>query len=172
MGVKLFPSNKEHSRLPGDPGWKAQIVKTTDGGKTWVSQFYSEGDFYFNQIGCTDVNHCCAVGESESNSSPGIRIYCTWNGGSTWTRQMYVPNPDFSVLALRWVDANNGWAGGGDLNPLTFQGYFWQTQDGGKTWTNMTVPGQYGNDISFPAPNKGYAVSFNSEDESSLLIYQ
>jgi hypothetical protein len=155
----------------GDPGWKAQIVKTTDGGKTWTSQFYDEGNFYFNQIGCTDVNHCCAVGESDGTSSPGIRIYCTTNGGSNWNRVLYLNNPDLSVLSLRWVSGTEGWAGGGDMNPFTFTGYFWHTMDGGNTWTNQSVPGQYGNDIAFPTDSIGFAVSFNEMDESSLLSY-
>jgi len=173
MSPKLFPANAEWTRTaPADSGWKAQIVKTTDGGKTWTSQFYDEGNFYFNQIGCTDVNHCCAVGEADSSATPGIRFYCTTNGGAQWTRVLYESNPDLSVLALRWIDANNGWAAGGNLGAFGITGYFWQTTDGGKTWANQTVAGQYGNDMAFPSASKGYAVAFNQMDESSLLVFQ
>jgi photosystem II stability/assembly factor-like uncharacterized protein len=173
FGWRHFPSKATPAhRLPGDPGWKAQIVKTTDGGKTWVSQFYDEGNFYFNQIGCTDVNHCCAVGESDGTSAPGIRFYCTTDGGNTWTRNLFMGDPDLSVLSLRWIDATHGMAGGGLMSAFGITGHFWETNDGGVTWTNQTVPGQYPNDIAFPSASQGYAVSFNQMDESSLLVYQ
>jgi photosystem II stability/assembly factor-like uncharacterized protein len=166
MNHRLFPASPSTT----DAGWKAQIVKTTDGGKTWTSLFYDE-TFYFNQIGCTDANHCCAVGEADSSSEPGVRIYCTTDG-TNWNRIMYNDNPNMSIMALRFIDSNNGWAAGGDLAEFGITGYFWQTTDGGKTWTNTTVPGQYGNDISFPTNAKGYAVAFNQEDQSSLLVFQ
>jgi len=166
MTHRLFPA----SPTTTDAGWKAQIVKTTDGGKTWTSLFYDE-TFYFNQIGCTDETHCCAVGEADTSSEPGVRIYCTTDG-TTWNRIMYNDNPNMSIMALRFIDSQNGWAAGGDLAEFGITGYFWQTTDGGQTWTNSTVPGQYGNDISFPTASKGYAVAFNQEDQSSLLVFQ
>jgi len=169
MSAQLFPTNEDRT-APGDPGWKAQIVKSSDGGKTWKSQFYDEGNFYFNQIGCTSETHCCAVGEADSSAQPGIRFYCTWDG-TTWTRTFFNSNPDLSVLSLRWIDQNNGWAGGGNMNPFTFTGYFWQTTDGGKTWTNQTVPGMYGNDMAFPTPTFGLATAFDIMGASALLRF-
>jgi len=170
MSAELFPANGERT-APNDPGWRAQIVKSTDGGKTWVSQFYDEGNFYFNQIGCTDVNHCCAVGEADSSSAPGIRFYCTWDGGKTWTRTLFNPNPSLSVMSLRWIDKNTGWAGGGDMSPFTFTGYFWLTTDGGHTWTNQTVPGMYANEIAFPTATFGLATAFDVMGASALLSF-
>lgn len=170
MRHRWFETNEKRT-APNDNGWKAQIVKTTDGGKTWTSQFYDEGNFYFNQIGCTDVNHCCAVGEADSSNTPGIRIYCTTDG-TNWNRILYNPDPNLSIMALRFIDANNGWAAGGEFTGVGINGYFWQTTNGGQTWTNTSVPGQYPNDIAFPTPTKGYAVAFNQEDQSSFLVYQ
>jgi len=168
MSTKFFPRNEEE---PTTPGWKAQIVKSTDGGVSWSSVFYDEGNFYFNQISCSSATHCCAVGEADTSDQPGIRFYCTWDGGSTWDRTHYDTNPDMSVLAMQFIDDNNGWAGGGDMNPLGFVGYFWQTTDGGKTWTNQTVPGQYINDFAFPTADNGFAVAFSEEGDSSLCVY-
>jgi len=172
FGHKRFDAKHTKSRAaPQDPGWKAQIVKTTDGGKTWTSQFYDEGNFYFNQIGCTDVNNCCAVGESDGTSAPGIRIYCTTNGGTNWNRVLYMSDPDLSVLSFRWLDSQHGMAGGGLMGAFGITGHFWETSDGGQTWTNQTVAGQYPNDIAFPSGTVGYSVSFNQMDESSLLTW-
>jgi len=173
MSLKYFPtSTASEDRQPNTPGWKAQIVKSTDGGMSWTSVFYDEGNFYFNQISCSNVNHCCAVGESDETDQPGIRFYCTWDGGKTWTRTHYDSNPDMSVLAMQFVDDNNGWAGGGDMSAFGFTGYFWQTGDGGKTWTNQSLAGQYINDFAFPTAANGYAVAFSEEGDSSFCTYQ
>lgn len=42
-----------------------ELLKTTDGGNTWKSQFFTT-DFYFNGIDCEDENKCCVVGESDT----------------------------------------------------------------------------------------------------------
>jgi photosystem II stability/assembly factor-like uncharacterized protein len=91
-------TNRTHNRPPQhsvrmsreigdtiDNGWRAEIVKTSDGGKTWTSLFYDEGNFYFNQIDCADETHCCAVGEADASAAPGVRIYCTVDG-TTFTQ--------------------------------------------------------------------------------------
>ena len=123
------------------------------------------------EISCTDANHCCAVGEADTSSAPGIRIYCTTDG-SNWNRVLYDSDPSLSIMALRFVDSKNGFAAGGNMGQFGITGYFWQTTDGGQTWTNQTVPGQYGDDIAFPTATKGYATAFNQEDQSSLLVFQ
>jgi len=178
LGLKYFPSVTRiedemdvEVEAPETPGWKAQIVKSIDGGQTWTSVFYDEGNFYFNQISCSNPNHCCAVGESDETDQPGIRFYCSWDGGKTWTRTHYDSNPDMSVLAMQFIDDNNGWAGGGNMSPFGFTGYFWQTMDGGKTWTNQSLPGQYINDFAFPTSSQGYAVAFAEDGDSSFCTY-
>lgn len=172
VGNMMRPRWFEASNVRSGDGWKAQIVKTTDGGKTWSSVFYDAGNFYFNEISCGSVDHCCAVGEADSSNSPGIRIYCTTDGGKTWERTLFQASSTLSIMAIEFLSDQEAWAAGGNMDPTNFEGYFWHTLDGGKTWTPQTVPGVYGNDLSFPANNVGFATAFNVEDESSLLVFQ
>lgn len=153
--------------------WAAQLVKTSDGGKTWVSQFYVQGEFYFNEISCGSETHCCAVGEADNDSpKPGIRIYCTWDGGSTWKRTYFDPNPAMSLMAIDFVSDTEAWAAGGELDD-NFTGVFLHTLDGGKTWDNsITVDGVYGNAMSWPSPAHGFATAFNVLQQSSFLEYK
>lgn len=81
-------------------GYAAEIAKTTDGGRTWTTQFSNNGSFYFNEIDCFGTELCCAAGESAGSATPGVRIYCTSDGGSSWTKNyeldsQVTQSPDF-----------------------------------------------------------------------------
>jgi len=153
-----------------DNGWKAQIVKTTDGGVTWTSLFFDEGNFYFNQIDCADSEHCCAVGEADQSSLPGIRIYCT-DDGTTFNQVFFNGDADYSIMAIQSISLLEYWASGGDMSPGGFNGYFWHTTDGGKTWQAQTIPGVYGNAMSFPSENVGFATGFDELSTSVFMKY-
>jgi hypothetical protein len=70
---KIFLLPSQPLRL-GDGSWKAQIVKTTDGGKTWKSVFFQNNTFYFNQIACGSELSCVAIGEADTRSFPFTHI--------------------------------------------------------------------------------------------------
>jgi hypothetical protein len=167
LGPRADPSNAGQ--------WNAQIAKTTDAGKTWSSVYYDEGRFYFNWIDCapSDPSHCCAAGEGDTSSEPGIRILCTWDGGNSWQQTLFNPKPSMSVMPLKFLDANTVVAAGGDINPpATFKGYFWTSTDGGKTWGNSTLNGVYPNNMAWPSNTHAYATAFNFESTSALLVYK
>jgi len=154
-----------------DNGWKAQIVKTTDGGVTWTSLFFDEGNFYFNQITCPSEDHCCAAGEGDQTSNePGIRFWCTIDGGNTWQNSFFDPNPNLSVMAIQYISENEFWAGGGDFKG--FVGYLWHTVDGGVAWEFETLKDVYIQDLTFPDATVGYATAFNVMSQSSFLTYE
>jgi len=152
-----------------DNGWKAQIVKTSDGGKTWTSLFYDEGNFYFNEIDCADETHCCAVGEADTSAAPGVRIYCT-SDGTTFKRVLFNADADFSIMAIQAISQSEWWAAGGDMGS-SFTGYFWHSTDGGDTWTTQTIPGVYGNSLSFPSAAAGFATGFDVFQTSVFMKY-
>ena len=172
--VVVFPLTTDSNNANDDGGaseWQAQIVKTTDGGKTFESVFWDEGNFYFNQISCADEDNCCAVGESDAGPAPGVRIHCTNDGGKNWKRTFFTGEADLSVMAVEFVTSDIVWAAGGRLSSTNFEGFFWQSTDGGNTWSNETVPGVYGNHMSFPSESVGYASSFDRDSQSSILQY-
>jgi len=124
-------------RLQNTTGsYKAQLIKTVDGGKTWKTQFAQNDTFYFNGIDCTSETHCCAVGESMDLPFDGAGIWCT-HDGETWNRTFYSQDSNiggFSLIDIRFANENLGWAVGGELGELAPKAYFVETRDGGKTW--------------------------------------
>jgi photosystem II stability/assembly factor-like uncharacterized protein len=54
---RLFDEKAPRRTLTPDSTYHAAIAKTTDGGKTWNTVFYDEGNFYFNGISCPSENH-------------------------------------------------------------------------------------------------------------------
>jgi photosystem II stability/assembly factor-like uncharacterized protein len=153
-----------------EDGWKAQILKTTDGGATFSSVFYNEGEFYFNGIDCADETHCCAVGESDTGTRPGARIWCTTDG-TTWNEVYYQAGVDESMLGIRALSDDEWWAAGGRLNTFDFAGAFPHSLDGGATWVNSTVMKVYGTALSFPDTAHGWASVLDRDEQSGLAKY-
>jgi len=123
-----------------------QIVKSTDGGNTWVSQFYSDSlPLYFNGIDCYDAEHCCAAAEGDY-----VAVYCT-SDGNTWNQVFSDPSSTLSLMSAAYVGPNEIWIGGGNLSSIDMYAYLLHSTDGGKTWEvkGTDVWGQYPNDLSF-----------------------
>jgi len=153
--------------------WQAQIVKTTDGGKTWNTMFYNHSHYYFNQIACGTPDNCVVAAESDSKTSAGVWLFTTADGGSTWTTSMYMAGDQYSVIAVEFVSATEAWAGGAELGSIGPKfAYLWHSTDSGNTWTlDDSVKGVYPMAMSFPDTAHGFAVGPNFEDQSSLLAY-
>jgi len=176
----LMPKTEGGSRkLLQTYPYTAGIARTTDGGKTWTTVFNDTGNFYFNDIYCASTTQCWAVGESGSDSpTPGIRIIATTDGGNTWVQQFYVNNPEYSLMDISMINANEGWAAGGIL-ARSITGTFFHTLDGGKTWTlDAEVPDNYATVLSFvhtttvPSGYLGWASSLDIEGACSILAYK
>merc|ERR1711907_654521 len=126
---------------------------------------------YFNEISCTSETHCCAVGESADEPSPGARIYCTFDGQS-WSRTFFAPYQSgvgFSLLGMRWANENLGWAVGGELNSLAPKAWFVETTDGGKTWDPLKhqLFGYYALGLDVVNENIAYAAIDNLLTQTS-----
>jgi photosystem II stability/assembly factor-like uncharacterized protein len=158
-----------------DPnGWKAQIIKSTDGGKTWTTVFSSDGKFYFNQISCGDVNTCCAVGEADNGTAPGVRVHCTKDGGATWTQTLFHAGADYSGLALQFTPGSSTevWAPIGNLVADNFGTIFYRSTDGGATWTDHDeLTDVFANCISMLDSNHGYATAVTVDQQSAFLTF-
>jgi len=153
--------------------WQAQIVKTTDGGKTWNTMFYNHSHYYFNQISCGTELNCVAAAESDSKTSAGVWLFTTSDGGSTWSNTMYMAGNTYSVVATEFVSETEVWAGGAEMGQIGPKfAYFWHSTDSGSTWTLVdNVKGVYPIATSFADPAHGFAVGPNFEDQSSFLSY-
>lgn len=113
---------------PGTNGTSyGTILRTTDGGETWIRQGSPSTipDVELFGISSTDGEVAWVVG------SDGI-VLNTIDGGDTWVRQAQGLLPDADFLSVSAHDRNNVWAVGQTNNNTT--ACIIHTTDGGKTW--------------------------------------
>jgi immune inhibitor A len=111
--IKYFDSNVGYAA--GDGG----ILKTTDGGSTWVSKKTNND---YNALEVIDVNTVIGVGYN------GI-ISKTTDGGSTWNDKT---TGCYGNMAVSFKDATNGVF-------VTYCGELYKTTDEGGTWNKLTL---------------------------------
>jgi photosystem II stability/assembly factor-like uncharacterized protein len=109
------------------PPYRVYIIRTTDGGKTWVSQQsglpgrFSNNDAYLKKVYAIDSLNIVAVGDS------GL-ILRTINGGVSWVSQN--GNTLNKLLDVSFLDSSNGLIAGGG-------GLLLSTSDAGATWVSI-----------------------------------
>jgi photosystem II stability/assembly factor-like uncharacterized protein len=131
--IGVYAINKRVAWVTGEKG---VILHTNDGGETWTRQGADTAppDIPLRGVYASDANHVWVVGDPSSgcNGTTCGTILHTKNGGRTWERQSYEPNP-LSNRALIWVhglNARTAWVVG-NFTVL-------HTTDGGKTWQDIT----------------------------------
>lgn len=134
-------------------GDSAVILKTTDGGATWLEQELGyTGASFWNGVQFLDANTGWVVGGKPFGFTSERRaILKTTNGGATWTTQYYDSNQPI-LKAVYFVDASHGWAvgAGGDIMV---------TANGGSTWTDQdSGTGVELWDVHFVDVNTGWVV--------------
>jgi len=138
-----------------DKGWVVgrgpTILKTVDGGKTWISQQANiDQDIY--SVFFVDEN-CGWVGGNKG------AIIKTTDGGRTWNQCN--SGTVYTVESLYFTDKNHGYAA---VNQWTNyrSGWVLQTLDGGDTWCESFQTNHYGLiDINFVDKQNGWAVGSN-----------
>ena len=110
-------------------GHDAVVLKTSDGGKTWLLQnFQPELEKPFLSVLALDTDNVLAVG------AYGL-MYRTTDGGSTWN-EVDAPDIRGEELHLNHV----GRLGDGGLLVVGEQGTIGVSSDGGTTWSKVTSP--------------------------------
>jgi photosystem II stability/assembly factor-like uncharacterized protein len=110
------------------------IIRTVNGGQTWVQQGASQiPAVFYNDVSAVDSQNVWVVGESsagDDGSSYGT-ILRTRNSGATWLRQGSPQSiPDTGLSGVSAVDGDMAWVVGG-------QGTVLKTIDGGDTWVQQ-----------------------------------
>ncbi len=113
---------------------KGVIVRTTDGGKTWVSQSAPEQfpDINFHSAYAYSEEVCWVAGiqEDAAHTRPGI-IYKTTDGGKTWFRQGEQVHFKGGTFKLISIDGVHLWAIG--------EKDVYISADAGETWETIPV---------------------------------
>lgn len=102
-------------------GSGGKILKTTNGGATWVAVGGLPNEVTIKDVDIVDINTAWAVG---MEGSLGV-ILKTTNGGTTWNPQ--TPGQISQLYSVFFFDSSTGFAVGAS-------GSIWQTVDGGTTW--------------------------------------
>ncbi len=124
------------------------ILKTTDGGNTWVNIYQGTiaGEYVWKMQILPNTSNNTIFGSVESVTPNPGRIIKSVDGGNTWISKNV---PDVDVQAVGFVTENHGWIGGHHTG-------FFETTDGGDTWTNLSV-GSNLNRILFINDNLAFA---------------
>lgn len=122
-----------------DTGWVAgkgiggaTILHTTDGGATWTELFNSgnNGEYVWKLQRVTPE---VWVGSIQTMTSPNGRMVKSTDGGMTWSS---IPAPITDMQGIGFATPEKGWIG--DYSP----GFF-ETNDGGNTWTQVFFGSTY-----------------------------
>jgi len=126
-------------------GEAGTIIKTSDGGNSWVS-LTSGGSDRLNSVYFIDSNTGWIVGNNGT-------ILKTTNGGTSWLQQISgVTDPLFSVF---FINLNSGWIAGED-------GTILKTTNGGTNWVfQQGVFPKYVESIYFNDENNGCAAGID-----------
>lgn len=174
--IQATLSSKRNLRVEADDesgSYMNQVLKTTDGGKTWTSVYKTNDENYPNGIHCYDANTCAFVAEAEADSSkPGVSIYYTNDGGNTWKEVMYLNSPTASLMQVRMISATEFHAVGGNLDNRDFGTLHFHTTDGGANFEQVNpLRGTYLNALQFVNEGLAYGSAFTKTGQSTILKY-
>ena len=120
----------------------AYLVRTSDGGATWRSQSLSNVADALIDVRFFDDQHGLAsggVGPLYFDGSP--RIIGTDDGGATWTVRHTVAGVPGLVWKLSFPSRLVGYAAVERFDDESGDALVLKTVDGGRTWTEIVVPG-------------------------------
>ena len=140
-------------------GSGATMLKTEDGGATWIKQTVAEdavtARLDFRDVDAIDTNTVYAL---SIGNGPASRIYRTDDGGATWALQFKNEDPKGFFDAMTFWDADHGIVIGDSIDNR-FQILI--TDNGGKTWAKVpdsALPPALDNEGAFAGSGTNIAV--------------
>lgn len=110
------------------------ILKTTDGGNTWVEIYESgtQGDLVWKLQLLEDNTYLYGSVQALYGVENGVgKLIKSFDAGATWTTK---EAPEALIQAVGFISPTHGWMGGHNTG-------FYETTDGGDTWTNTGIGG-------------------------------
>jgi photosystem II stability/assembly factor-like uncharacterized protein len=148
-GTSVFDIDFANAQVGGAAGFQLDIVRTFDGGESWLNEFNGVGNFEAISFG--DALHAMAVGTSGT-------IYYSDDGGASWQSRQNGAR-DIAVPATGGL-SGSPWFGGIfalDSNLAWTAGDVCYTTSGGEVWTPT---GEVANDIVFSDASNGWLCKF------------
>lgn len=102
------------------------LLKTNNGGETWIHETYPQNDIFINCILFIDSLKVWMGGSPHA-------LVKSEDGGQNWQQATIDTSilAFFPVLSIKFYDGNYGYACGGMFE---IAGVIWRTSDGGETW--------------------------------------
>ncbi|MEK9136407.1 MAG: YCF48-related protein [Bacteroidota bacterium] len=113
------------------PPYGTTVLKTTNGGATWVARSYPQQDVFIKSIHFLDSSRGFAGGY------PRILVRTT-DGGDSWFQAQVIPEPcsALPVIDFDFTSDRHGCASGGLID---IAGPIWKTTDYGQTWSVFCI---------------------------------
>ncbi len=128
--VEISFLNENIGYVSGKNAQGGVVLKTTDGGMTWTEVFNTNiaGEYVW-KLQLLSANNNVIFGSVETEMPNSGKLIKSLDAGLTWTSKDF---PDINVQAVGFLSETHGWMGGHATG-------FYETTDGGDTWTNTTV---------------------------------
>ncbi|MGH3766465.1 MAG: YCF48-related protein [Pseudonocardiaceae bacterium] len=129
---------------------RAVVLRTVDGGQTWVNTAAGLGtELPLGEWGWKIQFLDDLVGFVALESFTRGTILKTVDGGATWTRlEINDPQGNANLEGIGFLDENTGWVGGWGSDSFR-DGFSSSTTDGGATWHNANEIGAFINRFRF-----------------------
>ncbi|CAL2106235.1 Photosynthesis system II assembly factor YCF48 [Tenacibaculum sp. 190524A02b] len=109
------------------PDKNSEILKTTDGGNTWI-KVYENNELLINDISIKNKNEIyCVAGNGT--------ILSSINGGTTWSVNSDFKNKGYYMNAIKFAKNNEAYIVGSKNN--TAKGFILKTTNNGLTWLDL-----------------------------------
>lgn len=150
VGVDFFSISMVNETTGYISGQNSTVMKTTDGGVTWIATTKPHLTNYSLQT-IKFINPDTGWCFVNFATVPGGNVFKTTNGGDNWT-QYTTGAPSENIINAEMVDANTGFV---CMNPSNRPIY--KTTNGGVNWTPYTT-GLTGNIRGISSPDGGNTV--------------
>lgn len=188
-----LPNVSSMNPLSPSQGWvfteSLQLLWTEDGGSTWADRTPIELSVCPTAEGCRQIpskpfflsSSYAWLGlarGNEENPPTTLSVLRTEDGGRSWSQgqvlefqePLYCPGPAcISGMELEFVDQQTGWLiGHTPLGNVSDVPYLFHTEDGGQSWSQLTIP--IVGSLDFLDPLNGWAVGGETRWSSNLLL--
>jgi len=145
--VEIYFLDENTGFVSGNNSNGGTILKTTDGGITWIEIFNSNiiGEYVW-KLQILENSPNVFFGSIESVSPYLGQLIKSTDYGTTWNSY---DAPETIIQAVGFISESHGWIGGHTTG-------FHETTDGGVTWANINI-GSNLNRIFIISPNLAYA---------------
>lgn len=149
-------------------GINGTILKTDNGGQTWIAQNFSKSKLFglinstinFNSLAVSSETNIWAAGNKQisTDRTQGLITY-SHDDGQTWQSIIFSDNDGF--LDIDFVTNSTGWA----LAWKNYNRILYKTTDGGQNWTVVwnDTSNSMANKIEFVSENTGWISSLTND---------